>query len=351
MDLIIKPTELCNFACTFCSSTDISEDKAAKLDLERIYTFLKRFPQTKTIIVNGGDPLMMDPAYYWKIIEFIEAEELETNLSFTTNLWDFYKRPERWTDLFRHKKVNVATSFNYGDTRRITKTQVFTEEIFWKVSDLFLEKVGYRPDFLCVINDDNEDTAIDNVRLAKKMGVECKLNYAMASGVQSKPYQLSKIYKIYLEIISEGLTDWEFNTKEMIKGISHEATICPRNRSCDSGIRCLQPEGDYYSCGAFGDDRQYAIDFEKEMAAATIETPLQNDPEIAALKPECYGCMMFNLCNGCRKTVGDMKRANIVAEHCTLMKKLEHAICELPEKFSKTLKKTYSYEERAGSLR
>ncbi len=73
MDLIIKPTERCNFKCTFCSSTHITEDKSLELDLEYVYTFLKRYPETKTIIVNGGDPLMMDPSYYWKIIEHLET--------------------------------------------------------------------------------------------------------------------------------------------------------------------------------------------------------------------------------------------------------------------------------------
>ena len=61
MELIIKPTEACNFACTFCSSNKITRESSGKkafLKLETIYQFLERFPQTRTIIVNGGDPLM-----------------------------------------------------------------------------------------------------------------------------------------------------------------------------------------------------------------------------------------------------------------------------------------------------
>ena len=68
MELIIKPTEACNFKCTFCSSTDIAEDKSSRLDLEQVFKFLKRFPETNTIIVNGGDPLMVPVNYYWEII-------------------------------------------------------------------------------------------------------------------------------------------------------------------------------------------------------------------------------------------------------------------------------------------
>lgn len=328
MELIIKPTEACNFKCTFCSSTHISEDKAKVLDLEAIFAFLRRFPNTGTIIVNGGDPLMVKPEYYWRIIEFLDANNMPATISFTTNLWAFYKKPEMWEDLFRHQRLGITTSFNYGDTRRITETRVYTEQDFWNVSDMFLERVGYRPDFISVITDENEDTAIDNVRLAKKMDVECKLNYAMASGDQGEPYQLSKIYKLYTEVYEQGLWPWEYNTKQMMHRLTGKASSCPQNRSCDSGIRCLQPGGDYYSCGSFADDMAYPINFAREMAGEFF-TPLQHSVDLIALKDECLSCPMFDVCNGCRKTVSDMKRANIVDEHCKLMKTLAPKIINI----------------------
>jgi radical SAM protein with 4Fe4S-binding SPASM domain len=328
MELIIKPTEACNFKCTFCSSTDISEDKAARLNLERVWRFLKRFPETNTIIVNGGDPLMVPPSYYWEIIQWLDDNNYSTSISFTSNLWAFYKNPDKWTELLRHPRIGVTTSFNYGETRRVTVEQNYTEELFWQVSDLFLERIGYRPDFISVITEENEDTAIDNVRLAKAMGVECKLNYAMASGIQGKPYQLSKIYKTYVDIYDQGLWEWEFNTKQMMNRLNGVATCCPQNRSCDTNIRSMNPMGDYYSCGAFGDDMEYPIAFHKEMAGEFI-TPLANKPELFSMKEECPTCPMFDICNGCKKTIKDQKRHNIVEEHCTLMKQLAPRIIEI----------------------
>ena len=52
MELIIKPTELCNFKCTFCSSTKIAEHGKVVLDHEHIFRLLKRYPNTNTIIEN-----------------------------------------------------------------------------------------------------------------------------------------------------------------------------------------------------------------------------------------------------------------------------------------------------------
>lgn len=328
MDLIIKPTEACNFKCTFCSSTSIDPNKAGLLDLEYIFRFLKRYPDTQTIIVNGGDPLMVDPEYYWKIIEHLDEHDYKADISFTTNLWPFYVKPEKWVDLFNHPRMGIATSFQYGGGRLKGDLTEFTEEDFWKVSDAMLKYCGERPPFIAVITEMNDYRAIDNVLLAKEMNVDCKLNYAMASGVQGSTYRLSKIYETYVEIYDRGLHPWEFNTRQMMGRLRGMGTSCPQNRSCDGGIRAFNPGGDYYSCGSFGDDMDFPINFENEMAGG-FETPLRNVPEIQSMKMACYTCPMFQICNGCKKTVRDMKREGTVEAHCKHMKTLAPRILEI----------------------
>lgn len=336
MDLIIKPTEKCNFKCTFCSSTKITEDKTAELDHQYIFDFLKRFPETRTIIVNGGDPLMMKPEYYWTIIDHLDEIGSEASISLTTNLWPFYKNPEKWVDLFAHPRVGVTTSFQYGGGRLKGDLSEFTEADFWEVSNAMYDWLGYRPDFISVITDENKHDAIKNVELAKKMGVECKLNYAMSSGPpvmfkgirmgqEGKPFLLADIYEIYIEIWKRGLAPWEFNTKQMMSRLNGAATCCPQNRECDSGIRTLQPSGDYYSCGAFGDDRLYPIDFQAEMSGATIK-PLRHEFELQTMTEDCYTCPMFQICNGCKKTIKDHKDYGLTVTHCRKMKTLAEDI-------------------------
>ena len=329
MELIIKPTELCNFKCSFCSSTKLVEDKASVLDLQYVFDFLDRFPNTNTIIVNGGDPLMMKPEYYFKILDYIEHNKLPTTIGFTTNLWAFYKKPEMWTPLFKHPRVGVTTSFQYGFGRKINENRVYTEKDFWDVSNLFLEKVGYRPGFIAVISEENEKHAIRHVELAKKMDVQCKLNYAMASGEQDKPYRLSKIYETYIEIHERNLWPWEFNTKQMMTRLNGISNVCPQSRDCDEHIRALNPEGDYYSCGSIGDDREYPISFQKEVIEQEFITPLRNAPELFSLKEECVECPMFDICNGCRKTIKDLKQHDMVEEHCVHMKQIAPKIIKI----------------------
>ena len=142
----------------------------------------------------------------------------------------------------------------------------------------------------------------------------------MASGEQKNPFLLSDIYKIYVDIWRMGLSPWEFNTKQMMTTIKTEHTSCPLSRKCDEGIRCLQPDGDYYSCGAFGDDKDKEIDFEREMQGEFF-TPLQDDLKLTTMKKSCYGCPMFSICNGCRKTIKDYKEKGVVEAHCQKMKR------------------------------
>ena len=338
MDLIIKPTERCNFKCTFCSSTNITEDKSMELDLNYIYEFLKRFPETNTIIVNGGDPLMMDPQYYWDLIKHLDEIGSHSTISFTSNLWPFYKNPNKWKDLFNHPRMGVTTSFQYGGGRLKGDLSEFTEEDFWKCSDAMLEHCGYRPDFISVITEENEDQAIKNVELAKRMGVECKLNYAMSSGPpvkfkgiimgqQGKPYLLANIYEIYVEIWKKGLYPWDFNTKQMMKRLKGMSTCCPQNRECDGGIRTLQPSGDYYSCGAFGDDKEFPINFKQEMNGTKIY-PIRSIQELQTMTNDCYTCPMFEICNGCKKTIKDHKDYGLAETHCRKMKTLSNDIIQ-----------------------
>jgi sulfatase maturation enzyme AslB (radical SAM superfamily) len=337
--LILKPTELCNFKCTFCSSTKLSDEGTAIVELSEIETYLIRFPETQTIIVNGGDPLMMPPKYYWDIIEILDRLKCPASISFTTNLWAFYKKPEMWTELFKHPRVGVCTSFQFGNARLKGDLKPFTVEEFWAISTLFLAHVGYRPDFISVITPENVDTVMDTVLLAKEMGVQAKINHAVASGPEveykgiimgnhNSMFTQADIYEHYVMIHNAGLAKYEYNTQQMARRLIGDDTTCPLSRSCDEGIRSLQPGKGYYSCGAFGDDQLFPIDFDREMAGEFF-TPLQVVPELASMKESCFVCPMFAICNGCKKTIHDTKRLGLTEHHCRKMKSLAPQIIEI----------------------
>lgn len=330
--LILKPTSLCNWACNFCSSPELTEDKADLLDLALVDQFLDRHPNTSEIIINGGDPLVLPPSYYWNLIEILDRKNSTAEVSFTTNLWNYYNHPDKWRKLFKHPRMSICTSFQYGDKRKIHKNRVFEEKDFIAISDMFFADFGYRPDFIAVVDNDNIHRSIDMVRIAKYLNVECKLNYANASGRQGEPLPLSFLYEKYIEIYKEGLSHWEYNTKQMLNRLSAAPTSCPLLSKCDEHIRVLHPDGKYFSCGSIADDLEYDISFKEEVIdRGPVQTPLQNDRSLDSLKLECYGCPMFQICNGCKKHIKDLKRSDTVEVHCKKMKTIANDIIKYTE--------------------
>lgn len=334
-ELILKISDKCDFACTMCSSPDLSSDHSVELDINLIFEYLKRYPDTRTIIVNGGDPLMVKPDYYWKLIAHLDENNYPAEISFTTNLWNYYNHPDKWRELFRNPRLSICTSFQYGDKRKIHKNRVFEEKDFIAISDMFLVDFGYRPDFIAVVDEENLHRSVDMVRLAKYLDVECKLNYANASGRQGKPLPLSFLYEKYIEIYREGLANWEYNTKQMLDRLQAAPTSCPLLSKCDEHIRVLHPDGKYFTCGSIADDFEYEVNFREEvLLKGEVQTPLQNDQALASLKDECYTCPMFQICNGCKKHIKDLKRSGTVEVHCSKMKTIASDIIKYTESYA-----------------
>lgn len=335
MVLILKPTEACNFSCNFCSSSYLVDDKKERLELEKIYQFLKRYPKTSVIFVVGGDPLMMTPQYYKDLIAHMDEHGYPAKISMTTNLWAFYKKPEKWVEILRHPRVEVGTSFQYGGGRQISPGVEFTEEIFIDVYNMYKKYVPEKElCFLAVVNEENEHLAINHVYLAKHLGIQCRLVYQSMSGKSGDVYPISKLYKIMLEIHRLGLTEYEQTALSISDKIYGLEGACPVSRNCDSWMRSLNADGRYFTCGPLNDDLDVRneIDFEKEVVRGeAFYTPLQTIPELQYLKEECISCKMFETCNGCRKHTKDLKAQNKVEEHCTTMKSIMDDLFEMSE--------------------
>lgn len=361
MVLIIKPTEACNFSCTFCSSSYLVDDKKQRLELDKIFQFLKRYPMTTVIFVVGGDPLMMSPAYYQELINHMNENNYPAKISLTSNLWDFYKHPDKWAPILRDPRIEIGTSFQYGEGRQISPGVVFTEEIFIQVLTKFNEYVPEKElCFLAVVNQDNEHLALDHVYLAKRLGIQCRLVYQSMSGKAGEVYPISKLYKIMLEINRLGLTQYEQTALSISDKIYGLAGSCPVARDCDSWMRSLNADGRYFTCGPLNDDldTRSEIDFEAEVIKGeAFHTPFKNLTELQFLKEECLSCKMFETCNGCRKHTKDLKAQGLVESHCTTMKSImddiismseSEEILKLKEEFKPILGE-HSYEQATPS--
>lgn len=314
MQLIIKPTGLCNFNCSFCSAANLDIAHPGNKVPQQIKEVIERI-KPDGLIITGGEPLCVDPEYYLEL-----ADIAKCNISFTTNLKGLYLDPEKWRPIFTNPTFDFITSFNYGDSRRWDKDTPYTEEQFIKVSELYKSIRGESIGFIAVIDDNNEDRIIDHVLLAKRLGTRVKINNATALGLQGTTYPRYKLFQAYLKIIDMGLEEYEIHCKERKVG------RCPFNINfhCRSAIRCcyVDSKGElhYSTC----DDEislynEYPLESEPPKPEAIY--PPVNDH----ITDQCIYCDLFRLCNGCNNQRTQAKKC---PEYCEEMLKLKDRLIE-----------------------
>ena len=329
MDLVVKISDKCNFACDFCSSNMIASSHK-ELSLDKVTKYLEDHEQVRNIIVNGGDPLCVSPDWYYSLIEWLYKNKYETNISFTTNLWDFYLHPEKWEDLFKNH-VSVCTSFQYGIQRKLATGEVFTEEMFRKIFKMFEERIGYKLKFIAVVNSNNLAYVMDTVKLAKELGTTCRLNPALRSGRTTRPFPFHIMMLQWLTIIEKGYGEYEDNCKLLTDLWNDKDVACPFSNNCgdkETGIRCMSPDGTVHTCPAIADDIMTGVD-DAYLDNSDKQIPFADK----LLKPECPTCRNFKICNSCRKRIQDIHEMgdDWLDEHCQVMKSLiprmEDAFC------------------------
>lgn len=315
MNLIIRVTGRCNFNCAFCSATSLNIAHPKNGVPEQIKEVIKSINPT-SIMISGGEPLLVGPEYYYELLELTNC-----HISITTNLKEFYYDPDKWVELFRNPRIGITTSFNYGDTRRWDKDTVYTEEKFIEIFNLFKEKVGNNITlpFIAVIDESNEDTVLDTVRLAKRLNTFCRINNATQQGSCKTTYPRYKMFQKYIEIVDAGLGEYEVYCKNT------RFSACPMNVQflCKSSIRTCYVDKDnvlhYYDCCETEVEHllDYKDDINKEIK------PVRPCVE-ELVSPKCVLCPLYSICNGCSS-----QKDHYPAEHCSEMQKLKSRFIEL----------------------
>lgn len=319
MTLIIKPTGACNFDCKFCSAHGMDIFHPADGKVPEPLRQLVKDLDPHMIVVTGGEPLMVNPDYYYELHDITKCR-----VSMTSNLKDFYDKPDKWALLFKEEWFGLATSFNYGDTRMWDSNTVYTEEMFIKVMDKWREYVSdVLPIFLAVIDWSNEDRVIDHVLLAKRLGTQAKLNNAIAVGKQGKTYPRYKMFQHYLKIIDMGLEQYESYCSR------RDIDECPRNVNhfCSTAIRCCYMDNNgKMHVGICDEQLSLGHELPDDLIVPNSKNPTTEIVDMNdIIRPECTYCRLYSLCNSCSNNREAAKNDPI---YCEEMKKLEKKIVD-----------------------
>lgn len=306
MQLIIRVTGKCNFDCSFCSAGGMSIEHPLHGVPEQIKKVIANLKPT-SIIISGGEPLMVDPGYYLELLEIAKC-----SISITSNLKDFYHHPEKWREVLRRPEIGLVTSFNYGDTRKWDPNTPYSEEMFRKVVDLYNREIQRPLMFIAVIDESNEQFAVAHAQLAKDLDTVVRLNNATEQGRQKTTYPRYKMFQHYMDILDAGLGDYEIYTR------NRRFDQCPMNCGmlCQSSIRSCYVDvlGNlhYYQC-CENEELGGKLDPENDHPEMIPEYP----PLEEHVNGDCVFCPLYRLCNGCAS-----QRMLYPPEHCEEMRKL-----------------------------
>lgn len=292
MILILKPTSACNFCCSFCSAKELKVKYAKKHVPQKIKDLIKKL-NPDWMSITGGDPLMLDPEYYFEILETLGPGK---EIALTTNLKAFYENPDKWTPLFKHPDVTICTSFQYGTGRLWDKNTPYTKDMFRKVMTLFKEKVGIMPQFIAVITNENYNQALDHLKLAKELNTACRLNRVLpVGGAVNEVLPYAKMIDLYYEVKNSDLINYYADLDSNQFGSCNINT----NLLCENTIRTawLKEDGEveYGRC----EDLLPSGMTKRDVNEPTLsQLPASLDPS-TFINEKCISCELCRLCNAC----------------------------------------------------
>ncbi len=324
--LILKPTEACNAACTYCE-VDRKGWRNARIMpadiLERLFVrideFLRVRPQERLEIVwHGGEPLLLGPDYFEKACAFQEKHcaevggrirhTIQTNLTLLT--------PAHLAALRKLGMSSVGTSYDPVAGVRLLKkgddgtayNRRFLEAI------ALLEREGFRWGVICVVT---------KLSLARPLDIfHFMTNLVPDGGVMFNPVNVGKPEHEGLKITAEEFADflgaifptwWKHRARyprvEPFRSLIGDLTSEKKqNYFCADGGRCaethfnLGPDGRWSHCGRSADWGllDYGTIFERSIAEVFADATrglLRRRNEILR-KGECHDCRWWELCHG-----------------------------------------------------
>lgn len=254
------------------------------------------------------------------VVEYAKSTDHIKEVGITTNLWDFYKRPYKWVDIFKDPIVDVCTSFQYGNQRRISKDRVFDQHTFVEIYNLYKRVVGKPLSFIYVVDNENATDVDRAIELAKQLGTTCKINGKFISGRSTENYRLADLYKIYQRIILRGDQDVEDNSCDIVAMIQGQSVNnCCVATNCDQKFRVVDSSGIVSMCSinANNIDRESVIH-----TPFNLDDNITNDRRYQYVSSRCFDCIAYRFCNNCKVTVKGLKQLTDkqLDDHCQSMK-------------------------------
>lgn len=317
--VIIKPTDSCNMACSYCyvnhkSKKPWMEDDVLEASIAKMSDLIKG-KRLIHFIWHGGEPLMNGLEFFEKVVDLqnkycrdIRFENcIQTNGTLLT---------EELVRFFIENSFSISLSIDGpASLHNINRKFVDGRGSFASVMEAvrLIRSHGQLVGAVAVMTKDTLPRISELYNFMKKMGIQFRINPIIGSesnahGFNEKgitPLEYSKAMQELFDLWFSDDTPIHIDPINLIVGnmISDTVWGCDYLGGCLQDVICINPDGNLYPCGQLaGNDLFYMGNILEKSITDILSSPVYihvrgRSPRLIR---ECNACEYVNICNsGC----------------------------------------------------
>ena len=319
LTIIIKGTNGCNLACSYCSLGEKKNFKYIEEEsMKSLMIFacnLAKYRKEKKInfILHGGEPTLISPEIYDVCISFIKKKysELDITISMQTNglvLTDKFLQIIKKYDINVGVSIDGSEKIHNSERKMIDGKDSFTM-VAGNIEKMLAENV--QVSCLMVLTKNALEHDLEYLRYFAERDIHLKINPLLNYGetichpelVLNQGDYAKYLVKIYEEIIQKNIDINVSPIDKIISGIIHDQPIreCSFDGQCNKHFLCIDYKGDIFPCGKFSDIEKMCIGNISDTTFNEIEYYLQKNICIRRnekIPIKCKQCQYLDMCNG-----------------------------------------------------
>ena len=314
--IVIKPTNKCNFSCTYCyaaserlNSNNLSIEKA-RLIANWIFLYSKiTNAESIELIWHGGEPLLVGIDFYSEILSYIDflgkRERIITEHSIQSNLSLINDKFINILKKYFNSSIGFSLDYNTGERKfnNGKDAQNFLVEKYKSIKEK-----GINISAITIITPKNISDISGLYNFFKKIGCDFKCHRVFPPTIKIR--QLEKLYTddfCYLNALIELFDLWFYDnnpTVEIINFvdiatslISGNPVTCSQGSDCQNNFLAISPDGTISPCGRFGVSEAYGNVF-IDSPHTIIDNISKKSLDKHYRFQKCDSCRFSVLCNG-----------------------------------------------------
>lgn len=315
---VIKPTHICNLACSYCYNDDIRDpimrDETLARTLEQTFLYVRKYHALRAVnfIWHGGEPMVAGRRFYERVValqqQFCENTAYSNSIQTNGILID-----EAWIDFFRRERFAVSISVDgpkpVHDRFRVDARGRGSYERVMAAIDRV--RAAELPLGICVVvsqaNLDHMNEIYDLLAARKLPFNVIPINRSGGARDDFRTMGLAphgyadpwiELYDRWFDAKDDYIycSDFVFKTRAIAAG--RPADCVGLARCADTNIS-VDPIGDVFPCAALSghDDTRYGNIVEADLAelmASGVAARFRN----RAVDDQCSRCKWQHVCHG-----------------------------------------------------